>query len=194
MDMRSIAESAYRAGFRDTNLTLAVAVAMAESGGDPRATNRNTNGSTDLGLWQINDRVWDGLLKTGAWTDPDANARMAYAIWSQESDSRKWKDWVTFNRGMHLQYMPRAAIAAAQATKDNGKVMTPVAGGTQTVPSSGGGFGALLALPGFLKANFHRFVYAFTGILVLMFAVYQISGSQVIGNTLKTAAKAAAVA
>src|ERR1044072_4069643 len=44
-----------KAGFtRSGNLTLAVAIALAESGCNPAALGHNTNGTTDRGLWQIN--------------------------------------------------------------------------------------------------------------------------------------------
>lgn len=48
-----IAQHAYDAGFRGDALTTAVAVAMAESSGDPRAHN-DTYQDNSYGLWQIN--------------------------------------------------------------------------------------------------------------------------------------------
>src|SRR5690242_6778975 len=55
------AQVADNAGFNGGNLITAVAVGLAESGCNPSAQNHNgptrgcPNGSTDRGLWQIND-------------------------------------------------------------------------------------------------------------------------------------------
>ena len=49
-----IAGYALAAGFPPNEIATATAVALAESGGDTNATNHNTNGSYDYGIWQIN--------------------------------------------------------------------------------------------------------------------------------------------
>ncbi len=70
----------------------AVAIAKCESGLRPNAVNnKNTNGSTDGGLWQINS-VHDHRLKQlglDKFNPEDATkfARMLY-------EERGWKDWV----------------------------------------------------------------------------------------------------
>ena len=56
-----VTAAAQTAGFTGPDLPIAVAVAQAESGGDPLATHVNADGSTDLGLWQINDRAHPDL-------------------------------------------------------------------------------------------------------------------------------------
>lgn len=110
-----IALYAYRAGFRNTtgaqDLTLAVAIALAESGGDPSQTHKNSDshGSTDLGTWQINNYWQRDLLAKYNWSDPAANAQMAYIIKTQRGG---WSQWSTFNNGSFFQYMPRAIKAA----------------------------------------------------------------------------------
>ena len=72
-----IANAARAAGFPESQIPMAVAVAMAESGGNPRATNNaNRNGSSDYGLWQINT-VHSSLLASGNKYDPADNAKMA---------------------------------------------------------------------------------------------------------------------
>jgi hypothetical protein len=47
-------EPVERAGGRTSAANMAAAIAMAESSGNPSASNRNTDGSIDRGLWQIN--------------------------------------------------------------------------------------------------------------------------------------------
>lgn len=112
-----IAEYAYQAGFRDSDVTIAVAVALAESGGRTDATNRNSNGSIDRGLMQINS-VHDEM--PGNRFDPLTNMRLAFAIKTRRGS---WKDWATFNSGRYALYMPVAK--AATANLGNGGTTTP---------------------------------------------------------------------
>jgi hypothetical protein len=76
----------------------AVAVATCESGLNPGAYNgKNTNGSTDGGLWQINS-VHDKELKRLGLdkynpTDATKYARMLY-------EQNGWIDWVCYTKGM----------------------------------------------------------------------------------------------
>lgn len=64
---------------------FAAAIALAESGGDSSSTNRNGNGTTDRGLWQINS-IHGGLSTT----DPMANARAAVQI---SKNGTNWRPW-----------------------------------------------------------------------------------------------------
>jgi hypothetical protein len=102
-----IAGVAQQAGFSGNDLTTAVAVALAESGGNPNATHSNTNGSIDYGLWQINS-VHSSLLQSGTWSTPSDNARMAYSVWQGSG----WKAWTTYTSGAYLTNMGRAALAS----------------------------------------------------------------------------------
>lgn len=76
---------------------VAAAVAQAESGGRSGASNRNTNGSIDRGLWQINSV--HGAQST---FDVAGNARAAVAI---SERGRNWRPWVTFNTGAFRKYL-----------------------------------------------------------------------------------------
>lgn len=66
---------------------MAAAVAMAESGGNPNATNKNSNGSIDRGLWQINS-----VHGSQSTYNSLANARGAIAI---SNNGTNWKPWCT---------------------------------------------------------------------------------------------------
>lgn len=85
---------------------IAAAIAMAESGGYPKAVNTaNTNGTTDRGLWQINSShgsqsVFD-VLK---------NAQAAVAI---SGNGSNWAPWSTFNNGAYAKFLP-SPIPAGQ--------------------------------------------------------------------------------
>lgn len=119
-----IAAFAIGAGFTGGDVVTAVAVALAESGGDTEATHQNNDGSTDYGLWQINS-VHRELLAGKQWKDPLVNAQMAYEVWKGSG----WRAWSTYNNGMILVHMP-AAIAGARNPARN---LPP-----PTLPSVGG--------------------------------------------------------
>ena len=101
----TVAYVAAAAGFSGEDQPIAVAVAQAESGGDPNATHLNGNGTTDFGLWQINS-VHVALLAMGDWRDPAANARMAYAVWQQSG----WRAWSTYKSGTYRKYLDGCAV------------------------------------------------------------------------------------
>jgi hypothetical protein len=116
-----IAAAAKQAGFTGNNLVVAVAVALAESGGDSEATNHNTNGTTDYGLFQINS-VHGSLLQQGDWRNPVDNAKMAMTVYKGSG----WKAWYTYKTidgrmGPYAKFQGRAIIASGMA-------------GTTTVP------------------------------------------------------------
>ena len=106
-----MAQLARAAGVPDGQVAVAVAIALAESSGHPAATNHNTNGSFDFGLWQINT-VHGALLTTGAWCVPADNAAMAHTVWTRAGGS--WTPWSTYNSGAYLTHLA-AANQAAQA-------------------------------------------------------------------------------
>ena len=72
---------------------MAAEIAMAESGGNPNATDHDSNGTTDVGLFQINST--HGPL---AVYGPLGNAQAAVAI---SSDGTDWSPWVTFNENKY---------------------------------------------------------------------------------------------
>lgn len=111
---QGIATYAWMAGVRDKEArTIAVAVALAESGGDPTATNQNTDQhrSTDYGLWQING-YWHPEYSKEELLTPGGNARAMAEISKNGTD---WSQWVTYTSGRYEQYME---VAAGAATTD----------------------------------------------------------------------------
>src|SRR5258708_21538823 len=69
-----------------TTAPVAAAVALAESSGRSDATNHNTNGTWDMGLWQING----GYNHT--WFDVNEAAREAIR---QYNNGKNWRPWCT---------------------------------------------------------------------------------------------------
>lgn len=64
-----------------------------ESGGDENAVNENTNGSFDVGLWQINTVNWDSCSGGKAPCDPTTNLKCAQDVYKWGGNT--WKLWST---------------------------------------------------------------------------------------------------
>lgn len=86
----------------DWDVSIARAVCLAESGGNPNAQGYNTDGSNDAGLMQINSvHVQSGLVTDAGRFNPQENMRAAYAIYQDSG----WSAWSAFNNGSYLSYM-----------------------------------------------------------------------------------------
>ncbi|HEV2780934.1 MAG TPA: D-alanyl-D-alanine carboxypeptidase family protein [Actinophytocola sp.] len=119
LSAREIAEHAYAAGFRGQALTTAVAVALAESGGNPKARGDTTitdgTWGPSIGLWQIRSLRSD--YGTGderdakANLDPATNARHA---WSISDHGTNWTPWSAYTNGSYRRYLDTARAAAQQ--------------------------------------------------------------------------------
>jgi cell wall-associated NlpC family hydrolase len=121
--------------FPASQVPMAVAVAGAESGYRPGATNHNTNGSTDFGEWQINS-VHADLLGGRNWADLNENAWMAYQVWRQAGGS--WSPWSTFNSGAYKRFYHPGANPALPAPVVVPASCAPTASTVAlTVPASG---------------------------------------------------------
>jgi hypothetical protein len=108
-----IGHYAYAAGFRGKGLRDAIAVALAESGGNTHAvgTNSDTWRSRDRGLWQINDH-WHKEVSDAAAFNPSTAAAAAYRISAHGTD---WHQWSTWHSGAAQAQFGRAQMAANQA-------------------------------------------------------------------------------
>jgi len=125
---QQIAGAAKNAGFTGSAMATAVAIALAESGGNSDATNVNSNGSTDYGLWQINS-VHADLLRAGDWKNPTDNAKMAFKI---SAGGTSWTPWTVYKSGAYRKFADRAQLAAG-APVDPG----PGSGGGGSDPTAG---------------------------------------------------------
>jgi hypothetical protein len=122
-----IAQHARAAGFDGQGLTIAIAVALAESNGDPRAHNSKPPDDS-YGLWQINmlggmgpeRRRQYGLDSNRDLFDPAVNARVANSL---SKDGKSWTPWTTYTSGAyrkHLDVARRAARGAVDRTPSRG--------------------------------------------------------------------------
>ena len=101
-----IAQYAANAGFSGDDLATAVAIALAESSGNP-----NANGDTNLtpggsvGLWQINLAAHPEFAQVDL-TDPQTNADAAYAVYV--AAGYNFRPWSTYKSGAFAQYLSDA--------------------------------------------------------------------------------------
>ncbi len=100
------------AGF--ANREVAIAVILAESGGDPLAKNVNSPTSIDRGLWQISSK-WHPEVADDCAYDPACSTQKAKRISNGGVD---YTQWTAFTKGTYAQFIPRAqsALAALHGT------------------------------------------------------------------------------
>lgn len=109
---QSIATYAQQAGWDGNDLVTAIAIALAESGGNPRAYNPETAagapaGKGSYGLWQIYLNAHPEFAGDDLY-DPQMNANDAYEIYTKAGNS--FTAWSTFNSGVY-----QAHVSTAQA-------------------------------------------------------------------------------
>ena len=68
-------------------------IANAESSVNANAENYNSNGSYDIGLYQINDVNWNSCSGGSAPCDPNTNLACAQAVWNWGGST--WRLWST---------------------------------------------------------------------------------------------------
>lgn len=111
LDAKRLVAAALIAGFKDSptkitykdvagvtysdipEATLTAAIAIAESSGNMWAYHANSNGSVDLGAWQINSPAHADLLASPALSSPwriADNASMAYSVYKAAGDFSPW--------------------------------------------------------------------------------------------------------
>lgn len=120
-----IAQHAYKAGFRGEALTTAVAVAMAESGGNTHAHNA-TPPDNSYGLWQVNmlgrmgpdRREQFHLHSNNDLFNADENAKAAYAI---SSHGKNFEPWSTYTNGAYKKHLAAAKKAAQKVNAEHHK-------------------------------------------------------------------------
>ncbi|MEV5536650.1 transglycosylase SLT domain-containing protein [Saccharopolyspora shandongensis] len=123
---QQIAEHAANAGFTGEDLRIAVAVALAESRGNPGAIGdvslQNEVYGPSVGLWQIRSvnpghgNAFDQRHRNeAANADPATNARNAYAI----QQAHGWDQWSTYTGGQYREFLGRARDAVRQGRARN---------------------------------------------------------------------------
>lgn len=124
-----IASYASKAGFSGNNLNIAVAVALAESGGNTQSHN-STPPDDSYGLMQINmlgslgpDRREKFSLSANTdLYDPATNMRVAYGIYKGSG----WKAWTTYTRGTYKKFLNGTDDTVSSDSADTSSPATPV--------------------------------------------------------------------
>lgn len=111
LNSSQIAQLAYKAGFRGDALNIAVAVALAESGGNTNAYNPESAagtppGSGSRGLWQIYGVAHPEYNNDSAF-DPAINAQAAYKVFREAGN--RFTPWSTYNAGLAIPKQNYAA-------------------------------------------------------------------------------------
>lgn len=118
-----IADVAARAGFSGNDLATAVAIALAESGGNPADYNKEPqdvpgnydrataeDGLGSYGLWQIYLAAHPEFAGEDL-TDPQTNANAAFSIYAIAGGFRPWSTYTSGEYGMYQTQAVMAAIA-----------------------------------------------------------------------------------
>lgn len=112
LSAQDIAVYARSAGFSGDDLTQAVAIALAESNGNPNAYNPETaagtpQGQGSYGLWQIYLKAHPEFAGFDLY-DPLQNANAAYQIWAQSG----FGAWSTYKNGAYQAFLDTASQGA----------------------------------------------------------------------------------
>jgi hypothetical protein len=118
-----IAQYAHDAGFRGQDLTRAVAIALAESGGDPKAHN-DVPPDNSYGLWQVNmlgalgpeRRHQFDLDSNKELFSPETNAEAAFDI---SGKGASFQPWSTFTNGAYKSHLDEARRGIRAMEKDD---------------------------------------------------------------------------
>jgi hypothetical protein len=122
LPLRKCANASDVAGWSGTDLLIATAVAMAESGCNPSATGTNPptegcpDGSRDRGIFQINDCYHSEVSDACAY-DLQCNANAAYQIYRDASST--FQPWSAYKSRVFKAYLSEARRAVKRVTGEN---------------------------------------------------------------------------
>lgn len=86
--IKALAKSA---GLGDAQASVAALIALAESGGNPSLRNVNSNGTVDVGLWQINTVNWPTYGVSAS--DLNNPATNAWVMVQLSKTGKNWQPW-----------------------------------------------------------------------------------------------------
>ena len=139
-DLQSAAAQIQRyaanAGFSGPDLATAVAIALAESGGNPAVVGDRTLAPTrgpSIGLWQINiGSKANPQFANWNLTDPQVNANAAFAIYSAIGGFGTTRGWTTYTGGEYAQFLSAVPPATPAPLTLDASTGTPIDDSTPT--------------------------------------------------------------
>lgn len=119
LNASQIMDLAAGAGFAGADLPIAVAIALAESGGDPNDYNPETaaKGGTPIGqgsygLWQIYLKKHPEFAGAPLF-DPPTNAAAAYQVYAKAGG---FSPWTTYTQGQYQAYLHSVPLVLDAST------------------------------------------------------------------------------
>ena len=128
----SLEALAAKHGFNQWEAKTMAGIALAESGGNtdvigPLPTHKNTDGTSDYGLWQINSShtnlITPGTLASGAWKDPDHNAAMAHNVYAAQG-FKAWSSWNADGSGPANKKIAPGGVSKSGSGPPDGAITT----------------------------------------------------------------------
>jgi hypothetical protein len=128
-------------GFSEDRVPTMLAIAQAESGGNPRAHNPNAaTGDNSYGLFQVNmlggmgpeRRRQFGISSNEELFDPATNARVAKGI----LESQGFGAWSVYKGGQYKQHLGAAEEATRRTRGQAGPSLAPTSAGTPVRPAA----------------------------------------------------------
>jgi hypothetical protein len=172
LSIQQLTQYAQQAGFSGSGLQNIVAIAMAESGGNPTAQNCNNPGGTcDRGVLQINN-CWHPEVSDSCANDPACAFKAAYSI---SNNGTSFTPWTTFTSGAYKQFLN-------QVSNTVGNTLGSITGG-QTSSSSGSPTSSnvcdVLVIGSLICSTwFEQAIFVTVGLLVALVAIVSISTSR----------------
>jgi hypothetical protein len=168
MDIGKLAVS--QANFPEDQLLTCIGICLAESGGVANImSDPNTDGSIDLGLWQINSKAHADILKGADWWVPSVNAGLMMKV---SNNGRVWTPWTTYNNGAYKHTSagtPPDAASGTPGTFAAGAVPNPVSTVQDAIT---GGLNAITStftkIAGNVIATLLALVLLVVGVLLIM--------------------------
>lgn len=154
---------------RNSMLVRAVAIVLAESGGDTLAVGVNKDGTRDRGLWQLNDK-WNPTVTDADAFNADKSTEIAYGL---ATSGAKWGRWSSHTNGAADRQLNTAYIAVGRGTQLS----------TVTYPTQTDGWSPTLPNPGDIMSKvgslFNTSLAFLLGIALLILGVVLLARNQV---------------
>lgn len=84
------------------DVAVFIAVIWAESGMNPKAVNRNKNGTTDFGICQFNDYWYKDIISPH---DALNNPELALNVMAQQWEKGRQNDWITYRNKSYIPFL-----------------------------------------------------------------------------------------